>query len=251
LFSYNLGHKGSHQCQRFHRESQLKGKIMSQVSAQNPPEIPPSLPNASEPAKGGKGLAVTSMVLGLVGLPTCLLSIVAVILGIVSLAKKRPGKGFAITGIITGALGVLLVFPFVVGFQGFEMLINPGPNRADCVRNLNGISKAIMLYKASYDEEYPPDLEVLVKDGQSPKIFQCPSATNHRTFDYFYVAPALNAPPETMVACDYKTNHQGEARNVLYADGHVARLNKPAFQQALSQPENAAFAAALKKAEGP
>ena len=57
------------------------------------------------------GLAVTSMVLGIVSILFCpcsygLLSIpiatVAVLMGVISIAKKRGGKGFAIAGISTG-----------------------------------------------------------------------------------------------------------------------------------------------------
>jgi prepilin-type processing-associated H-X9-DG protein len=222
---------------------------MSQVPSQNPPEIPPPLQDASQPAKGGKGLAIASMILGLVSLVLSVVpALVAIVLGIVSLAKKKPGKGMAITGIITGAIGLLILPAILVPAlsRAVEMA-----HRAACVANLKGISKAIVLYQNSYDQAYPPDFEMLIKDGQTPKLFSCPSAAHSRQFDYFYLAPALNAPSETMVACDYKMNHQGEVRNVLYADFHVGMLKEPAFQQALNQPENAAFAAALKKAEGP
>lgn len=60
----------------------------------------------------GKGLAIASLVLGIIAFLTGLiylgavLGILAVIFGILAL-KKRQGRGMAIAGIITGALGIL------------------------------------------------------------------------------------------------------------------------------------------------
>jgi len=66
-------------------------------------------------------LAIASMVLGILSIPTCCcafigtpLSIAAVVLGIVSMGKIKnqpqawKGTGLAITGIVTGSVGVLL-----------------------------------------------------------------------------------------------------------------------------------------------
>lgn len=71
-----------------------------------------------------KGLALWSMILGILGLPTvgCALvgAITSIVLGIMALSKanKNPaeygGKGMAITGIVTSVVG-LTVAPFVIG----------------------------------------------------------------------------------------------------------------------------------------
>lgn len=69
----------------------------------------PAQPIQSQP---GKGLAVASMVLGIVAVLTGLiylgavLGILAIIFGVIAL-KKKAGKGMAIAGIITGSLGIL------------------------------------------------------------------------------------------------------------------------------------------------
>lgn len=73
-----------------------------------------------EPVKSvRKGMAIASLVLGILSIPTCGLlgvgSIAGIILGIISLNKisKTPaqygGKGMAIGGIITSVLGLLLI----------------------------------------------------------------------------------------------------------------------------------------------
>ena len=95
-------------------------------------EVPPPPPAAPvpptfEPApQGGKGMAIASLVLGIVSLALCLYwfvalpaGIVAVVLGVIA-RGKGVGKGLALGGIITGAIGVLFgiilaIFSFAGG----------------------------------------------------------------------------------------------------------------------------------------
>lgn len=66
--------------------------------------------------QGGKGLAIASMVLGIVSIVfACCLwyislvtGIVGLILGIVSIKQNRDGKGMAIAGIIMCAIAIVL-----------------------------------------------------------------------------------------------------------------------------------------------
>lgn len=92
--------------------------------ASNQPPAAPIPPQA--PAPQSKGLAITALVLGIVGVIFALIPLlnwigiilgaVAVILGIIGAVKKQP-KGLAITGIILGALaiiiGVIMLIVFV------------------------------------------------------------------------------------------------------------------------------------------
>ncbi|AND15313.1 DUF4190 domain-containing protein [Rathayibacter tritici] len=66
-------------------------------------------------------LAITALILGIAAVPLAFVpvlgapaGITAVIMGIVCLAKKRPPKGFAVSGIVLGALGVVLAVVVVV-----------------------------------------------------------------------------------------------------------------------------------------
>ena len=71
-----------------------------------------------------KGLAVASLVLGIISIPTLGLFVVgaitAIVLGVIALGriKKEPathgGKGMAIGGIVTGAVSLLLTAVFVI-----------------------------------------------------------------------------------------------------------------------------------------
>lgn len=84
-----------------------------------------------------KGLAIASLVLGILGLVTSfflfggVLGLIAVILGIVALSKikkgEADGKGMAIGGLVTGAIAILiaLVIAIAVGsFLGSEEFSN-------------------------------------------------------------------------------------------------------------------------------
>lgn len=71
--------------------------------------------------QGGRGLAIASLVLGIVSsvffcayvisIPAALTGLV---LGIISLAKHREGKGMAIAGLILSAIGLLCAVMLVV-----------------------------------------------------------------------------------------------------------------------------------------
>ena len=73
------------------------------------------------PQKQSKGLAIASMVLGIVSLVLFCFAyisipagIVGVILGGVSLATKKAGKGMAIAGVVCSIIGIALYVIFVV-----------------------------------------------------------------------------------------------------------------------------------------
>lgn len=77
------------------------------------------------PAKQGKGMAVTALILGVLALLVCwtviggvLLGLPAIILGLVASSRAKKGKaggrGLAITGWVTGLLGLLLAIALTV-----------------------------------------------------------------------------------------------------------------------------------------
>lgn len=76
-----------------------------------------------EEPKGGKGMAIASLVLGIIGLVlfcacgSFVLGPIAIILAIIVLVGKRNGKGMAIAGIITGGLGIILSIVMLLSFK--------------------------------------------------------------------------------------------------------------------------------------
>lgn len=73
-----------------------------------------------EQAKGS-GMAIASMVCGILSIVLCciwylsvVLAIVAIVLGIISNVKKMGGKGMAIAGIVTGAIGIVFSIGLII-----------------------------------------------------------------------------------------------------------------------------------------
>jgi hypothetical protein len=120
--------------------------------------VPPTPP---EPITAKtSGLAIASLVLGIMSIFTCALTAIpSIICGIISLIKieksggRLTGKGFAISGIIlpVAALPILLMAILMpalarVRQTAFQMV---------CGTNLSGIGKAMLLYASDFDDEFP------------------------------------------------------------------------------------------------
>lgn len=79
-----------------------------------------------EPPKKKQGLAIASLILGIVGLTICccmgiIPGIIGLILGIIAVASKQQGgKGMAIGGIITSALAILVNIILIVAMVNDE-----------------------------------------------------------------------------------------------------------------------------------
>lgn len=105
-----------------------------------------AMPYGSQPVRPlPKGLAVASLVLGILGVLTSwfllggLLGLVAVILGGVTLGKVKrgeaDGKGLAIGGIVTGAVAMVLALIVVVaGAVFFAKNADDFSNLAECLQ---------------------------------------------------------------------------------------------------------------------
>ncbi|NLF31419.1 MAG: hypothetical protein GX591_11115 [Planctomycetes bacterium] len=132
------------------------------------------------------------------------------------------------------------------------------PRSVLCMTRLKGIGNGIALYAMQYADAWPPDLHALVVDNVVElRQLECPVEATAGGLDFFYTPPAWagdpSPPPEdtTIIACDLRRNHSDRTRNVLLCGSRVDRLGEDDFQALLTRPENAAFAAALRAAEGP
>lgn len=111
-----------------------------------------------QPQSQKKGLAIAALVLGILGLFGSLivfgavLSLVAVILGIIALVKsKQPthgGKGFAISGIVLGILG--LVIAAAIGLFVGSLV----SDITQCVEDNGGGQAAIDQCEQELNEQY-------------------------------------------------------------------------------------------------
>ncbi|NKY88942.1 DUF4190 domain-containing protein [Nocardia veterana] len=84
------------------------------------PSAPPYQPYgyAQPPQQGTNGLAIGSLIASILGLCTCIGSIVGIILGVIALnqIKERggQGRGMALGGIWVGAVGIALTIVWII-----------------------------------------------------------------------------------------------------------------------------------------
>ncbi len=215
-----------------------------------PPSIPPVIQTA-QPAKG-KGMAITSMVFGILsylGLGF-LLFIPGLILGIVSLATKRPGKGMAIAGVVLNG-AFLLVAPLLMVSMLLPALTRAREmaKRVMCQNNMNAISKGVILYEAEHQDAVPATLETLLKDGSVNKgLLHCPATAKDDSVSYrYFPRPVVPGKAETMILLTEPASDHHEGRNVAFFSGRVEWCPPQEFDRLLSLPENRAVAQAMTK----
>lgn len=147
-----------------------------------PPPLPPpggmppaGMPAPSAPAKTS-GLAVASLVLGILACPlSCLSAIPGLICGIVGLVRIRAsetaatgprlgGSGMAIAGIILNAV-FLFVTPVMIGLLlPAVQAAREAARRAQCMNNVKQIGLGMHIFAAAQRDSFP--VAIVDADGQ-------------------------------------------------------------------------------------
>jgi prepilin-type processing-associated H-X9-DG protein len=137
------------------------------AALQNPPGATVSPATATEAQPSGapsktSGLAVASLVLGILGLLTCgLTALVGLVLGIVALVRINKsqgqirGQGLAIAGTVVSAVFLLLI-PISAG------MLLPALNKAKekasgiyCMNNIKQLNLGLMMYSSDNKDQFP------------------------------------------------------------------------------------------------
>ncbi|MBI5864578.1 MAG: hypothetical protein HZB38_08730 [Planctomycetes bacterium] len=121
--------------------------------------------------------------------------------------------------------------------------------RAVCASNLRGIGMGMHIYANDHDEDFPPKLAQLVKDGMCTEgMFVCPSSSDTEPMvtavfagkpgklGYTYIA-GQSAKDDARNVLIYETlkNHANEGASLLFLDGHV-EFRKPAeYREAIRE----------------
>jgi hypothetical protein len=202
--------------------------------------MPPAIPRQiipAPPASPTSGLAIASLVLGIISLISSgLTGIPAVICGHVSLSqiKKDPmrisGSGFAIAGLVMGYLGiailamlivvmVLLLVGIGISIPFFNEAIKQAPQQNECMAHEREIAAACKSYARDHDGRYPASLTDLIpKYIPSRVTLACPLLHNDSSIGYEYFGGS-STDPGTKVLLISKGETFGHQKVVATYDG--------------------------------
>jgi len=170
-------------------EWQLISQVPELANAPRPiSPIPASFTAGGHPPKTS-GLAVTSLVLGILGMFSCGLSaLLGLILGIVAMVKIKNsngelgGKGLALAGVIVSAFFTVLM-PFFIAIYAAMLLpaLAAAKGKAqviNCVNNEKQLGLAVRIYAGDHTNHLPPAAtwcDAIHTEAGSDKIYQCPA----------------------------------------------------------------------------
>lgn len=142
----------------------------------------------SGPPAKTSGLAIASLVLGILGLFTCGgTALVGLILGIVSLAKVKKsngamgGQGLALAGTIISAAFLLMIPIWAAMFLPALAKAKQRAMTIQCVNNMKQLALAVRIYSGDHNDHFPEATnwcDAIKTDIGSEKVFQCPAAEN-------------------------------------------------------------------------
>lgn len=221
------------------------------TGAPPPPPAPAQPPSASRTS----GLAIGSLVLGILGIFTCGISAIAgLILGIVAMVKIKKsdgrlgGNGLALAGTIVSAV-FLLMLPI------FAAMLLPALAKAKekaqtilCMNNMKQLSIAMRMYATESQNQLPPAetwCDAIKPHVNLPQAFQCPAANDGQRSHFAFNAKLgrLNydhVPPDTVVLFEtqggwnvhggrelmLQNSRHGGTFLVAFADGSVRELHQ-------------------------
>lgn len=210
-----------------------------------PPQVPPIIASttvfapaavqwspAAAGAPGTSGLAIGSLICGILGFLTLgLTSIPAVIMGHLSLSKIKKsmgalgGKGLAIAGLITGYLCFALFLFAVVASMAMSSFTNAqlAARQMQAVQNAKQLVVGMRLYAADHDSNLPPTLETLFEEGlvTDRKLLEVPGILKANSgWEYSGAGLKDSGDGNTVILISRESYRRGE-RIVAHLDGSV------------------------------
>jgi len=145
----------------------------------------------------------------------------------------------------TKAGGILLVILLIVWLLlfmfGFPQIGKPPAKhmQIQCQSLLSAIGRSIVMYRNEFENQMPPDLEILCEtEGMDQRGLLCPASDDKPGMcSYIYRGSDLagDSPEEMIVAYDKIENHNSDYRNILFFNGTVKQLEEKDFQILIAQ----------------
>jgi hypothetical protein len=162
-------------------------EFQSALAAVGPAGAPSYTVTTAPAEKPASGLAITSLVLGILTFCLFIPAIPAIITGHLALGRIRRepdkvgGKGLAIAGLVLGYFGLLLTLPAILAGLMLPALAKAKDKaqRINCVSNLKQIGLAARMYSNDHKEVFPISFIGLSNDLPNLKVLICPADRNH------------------------------------------------------------------------
>lgn len=240
---------------------ELAGLAALGQSGVSRPGLPPSLGGMPVAPPKTSGLAIASLVLGILGLCTMgVTGLIGVILGIVALMKINKsagalgGKGLAIAGICVSGCMMLLIpiqlamlLPALAKAKAKAQTIN-------CINNIKQLNLALLMYANDNQDTFPNAnnwCTAIQSYAVQPSVFVCPAKRSLKApqSTYFYNArlsglkqDKVNPSTVLIFECDGEgwnkggtrsnaATHHGGIYTVGLADGSARQVTASGLQQ--------------------
>jgi Domain of unknown function (DUF4190) len=235
--------EGSSQWKSLSEFAEFSGALAAKADSSRPrPPVgsPPPLPPIISDRPPAQGLALTSLVLGVLSFAFSIITgIPAIITGHIAhnRSRKAPhqygGGGLAIAGFVMGYVSltlILVVIPIVAAMLLPALAQAKGKaQQIKCANNMNQIGLAARIWATDHDGKFPPDFISMSNELSSPNILVCPSdrltstAINWAQFgpnnvSYDYLAPGHDEKSERPRMAVFECPFHG---NVGLGDGSV------------------------------
>ncbi len=169
-----------------------------------PPPLPASVPRAKISA-----LAVTSLVLGVLGLFTCgATALIGLIFGIIAIVKIRNsegrlnGFGLALAGTIVSGVFLLMIPIYAAMLLPALAAAKQKAQEINCVNNEKQLALAVRMYADAHNDQLPPATtwcDAIQASVGLEKVFKCPAVDANERCDYAFNAK-LDGLAESKVA---------------------------------------------------
>jgi type II secretory pathway pseudopilin PulG len=161
---------------------------------------PPHLPAAASAAPvKTSGMAIASLVLGILGLFTCgITALIGLIFGIIAMVKVKNsggrlgGNGIALAGVIVSGI-FLFMLPFILAGMLLPALAaaKQKSEAINCVNNLKQLALAVRIYSNNNQDQLPPAAtwcDAIKVEAGTEKIFKCAGVSSGSRCDYAFNA---------------------------------------------------------------
>ena len=222
------------------------------------PSAPPPLPSPVPGAVAARtsGMAITSLVLGILGIFTCgITALVGLILGIVAMVKvknsggKLGGGGLALAGTIVSGI-VLFMLPILAALLLPALAsAKQKAQEINCMNNEKQLALAVIIYSDDHTNHFPPAAtwcDAIKTSVGSDMVFRCVLADSSNRCDYAFNSKLdglelRKVNPQTVMIFESdggwnanggsellpaKARHLGKYYVVAFVDGHVEAVNQ-------------------------